>query len=60
MPFSIAGLSRTPKSGRRGSVAIQIGILMTILIGVAGLGTEIPYLMFKQRQMQNRGGFRRP
>ena len=52
MPFSIAGLSRTPKSGRRGSVAIQIGILMTILIGMAGLGTEIPYLMFKQRQMQ--------
>ena len=53
MPFSIAGLSRTPKSGRRGSVAIQIGILMTILIGMAGLGTEIPYLMFKQRQMQS-------
>ncbi len=52
MPFSIAGLSRTPKSGRRGSVAIQIGILMTVLIGMAGLGTEIPYLMFKQRQMQ--------
>jgi Flp pilus assembly protein TadG len=52
MPFSIAGFSRAPKSGRRGSVAIQIGILMTILIGMAGLGTEIPYLMFKQRQMQ--------
>ena len=53
MPFPIAGLSRTPKSGRRGSVAIQIGILMTILIGMAGLGTEIPFLMFKQRQMQS-------
>ena len=52
MPFSIAGLSRTPKSGRRGSVAIQIGILMTVLIGMAGLGTEIPFLMFKHRQMQ--------
>ncbi len=52
MPFRIAGLSRTPKSRRRGSVAIQIGILMTILIGMAGLGTEIPYLMFKQRQLQ--------
>ena len=52
MPFWIAGLSGTQKSRRRGSVAIQIGILMTILIGMAGLGTEIPYLMFKHRQMQ--------
>jgi Flp pilus assembly protein TadG len=48
----IVGLSRTRKSSRRGSVAIQIGILMTVLIGMAGLGTEIPYLMYKHRQMQ--------
>lgn len=52
MPLSIADLSRTLKSGRRGSVAIQIGILMTVLIGMAGLGIEIPYLMYKNRQMQ--------
>ena len=52
MPTWIVGLSRTPQSGRRGSVAIQIGILTTVLIGMAGLGTEIPYLMFKHRQMQ--------
>ncbi len=48
----IVGLSRTLMSSRRGSVAIQIGILTTVLIGMAGLGTEIPYLMYKHRQMQ--------
>ena len=40
-------------SSRRGSVAIQVGILMTVLIGMASLGTEIPFLIYKQRQMQN-------
>ena len=40
------------KSSRRGSVAIQIGILMTVLIGMGALGTEIPYLMYMHRQMQ--------
>ncbi|MGO9486908.1 MAG: pilus assembly protein TadG-related protein [Rhodomicrobium sp.] len=49
----IAGFSQTLISSRRGSVAIQMGILMTVLIGMAGLGTEIPYIMYKHRQMQN-------
>jgi hypothetical protein len=40
------------KSCDRGSVAIQLGILMTVLLGMASLGTEIPYLMYKHRQMQ--------
>ncbi len=40
------------KRGRRGSVAVQMGLLMIVLIGMAGLGTEIPYLMYKHRQMQ--------
>ena len=48
----IAGFSRTPRSRRRGSVAIQMGILLVILIAMAGLGTEIPFLMYKHRQMQ--------
>ncbi len=52
MLISIANRSRTRKSSRRGSVAIQMGMLMTVLIGMAALGTEIPYLMYKQRQMQ--------
>ncbi len=48
----IAGCSRTARSRRRGSVAIQIGILLVILIAMAGLGTEIPFLMYKHRLMQ--------
>jgi Flp pilus assembly protein TadG len=66
MVSGIAGLSRIrgstavrPRSvlsgarpGRRGSVAIQMGLLIIVLIGIAGLGTEIPFLMYKHRQMQ--------
>jgi Flp pilus assembly protein TadG len=62
----IVGLSRTRnfsaalsrfallerRSSRRGSVAIQMAIMMTVLIGMAGLGTEVPYMMYKHRQMQ--------
>ncbi len=48
----IGGFSRTARSRRRGSVAIHVGILMVILIAMAGLGTEIPFLMYKHRQMQ--------
>jgi len=40
------------RSSRRGSVAIQMAIMMTVLIGMAGLGTEVPYMMYKHRQMQ--------
>ena len=53
---SLAALSRFAllerKSSRRGSVAIQMAIMMTVLIGMAGLGTEVPYMMYKHRQMQ--------
>jgi hypothetical protein len=38
--------------GRRGSVAIQMATLMVVLIGMTGLGSEIPFLMYKQRQLQ--------
>ncbi|MGO9545955.1 MAG: pilus assembly protein TadG-related protein [Rhodomicrobium sp.] len=40
-------------AARRGSVAIQMGILLTFLIGMAALGTEIPLVIYKHRQMQN-------
>lgn len=48
----IVGLSRTPGSSRRGAVTIQVAILMTALIGMAGLGIEVPSLMYRQRQLQ--------
>lgn len=40
-------------ASRRGSVAIQLGILMSVLIGMAALGTEIPLVIYKHRQLQN-------
>jgi len=42
------------KSGRsrRGSVAIVVALSMTMLIGFSALGTEIVFIMYKQRQLQ--------
>jgi hypothetical protein len=37
---------------RRGSVAVQIGLMAVALIGMAALGTEIVFLLYKHRQMQ--------
>ena len=37
----------------RGAVAIQMGILLTVLIGMAALGTEIPFVLYKHRQLQS-------
>jgi uncharacterized membrane protein len=53
MALSIAHYLRHSLSRRRGSVAIQVGILMTVLLGMASLGMEIPFLIFRQRQMQS-------
>ena len=39
-------------SGQRGSVAMHVGLMMMVLVGAAGLGTEATYLVFKHRQMQ--------
>ncbi len=37
----------------RGSVAIQLGMAMTAIVGMAGLGVEITFLVYKHRQMQS-------
>lgn len=39
-------------SSRQGSVAVQVGVGLVALLGVAGLGTEGTFLLYKQRQMQ--------
>ena len=52
-------LSRTasailrPVTSERGSVAVQIGVGLAVLIGMAGLGTEGSFLLYKHRQMQS-------
>ncbi len=36
-----------------GAVAIQMGILLTVLIGMVALETEIPFVLYKHRQIQS-------
>jgi Flp pilus assembly protein TadG len=38
---------------RRGSVAIQVAITATVLIGMVSLGVEVSYLLLAHRQMQS-------
>lgn len=40
-------------AARQGSVAVQIGLGLAVLIGMAGLGTEGSFLIYKHRQMQS-------
>jgi len=53
MTSAISAWARAVIRRRRGSVAIQIGLMMIVVLGMAGLGTEITFLMFKHRQMQS-------
>jgi hypothetical protein len=48
----IAALERRFRNARSGSVAITIGLTLPIVIGMAALGSEITYLLYKHRQMQ--------
>ena len=41
------------RRARRGSVAVQIGLLATVRVGFAALGTEVTLLLLRQRQMQS-------
>ena len=38
---------------RNGTVAIQVGLMLTVLIGMVSLGTEIPIVLNKHRQLQS-------
>jgi hypothetical protein len=53
MSFGVTIFARGILRHKRGSVAIQIALLMTVLIGMVALGTEITFLMYKHRQMQS-------
>ena len=37
---------------RRGAVAVHIGLMAIAIIGMAALGTEVVFLLYKHRQMQ--------
>jgi len=37
----------------RGSVAIQLGVSMTVIVAMVGLGVEMTFLLYKHRQLQS-------
>lgn len=47
----VATVKRLHRS-RRGSVAIMVGLALPVVVGMAALGTEITFLLIKQRQLQ--------
>ena len=53
LSIGIPALAQEIVRCRRGSVAIQIGFVMIVVLGMVALGTEITFLMFKHRQMQS-------
>jgi Flp pilus assembly protein TadG len=53
MSIGIPALVQEIVRRRRGSVAIQIGLMMIVILGMVALGTEITFVMFKHRQMQS-------
>jgi len=55
MPFRITSSAWKLLRSERGSVAIQIGLVLSGLIGMSALGTEITFLTYKHRQMQSAG-----
>ena len=53
MVSPIVSLVKRLMAARRGSVAVQIGLGLAVLVGMAGLGTEGSFLIYKHRQMQS-------
>ena len=49
----IAALAQRIHQSRQGSVAIQMGLIFTALLGMAALASEVGFAMYKHRQMQS-------
>ena len=53
MLSSLRSLARKSFRSEQGSVAVVIGLAMTVIIGMVALGTEVTFLLYKQRQLQS-------
>jgi hypothetical protein len=53
LTIAVVAVGRRLRRSRRGGIAITIGFVLPVLIGMVALGTEFAYLLFKQRQMQS-------
>jgi Flp pilus assembly protein TadG len=52
MSTRIVALTRRLQQSRSGSVAIQMGLAMIVILGMVGLGTEMTFVYAKHRQLQ--------
>lgn len=53
MSRGICSTANDSRRSERGSVAIQIALVLVVVLGMVGLGTEMTFLLFKHRQMQS-------
>ena len=53
MFIRFAALARNFLQAKDGAVAIQMALTMTVLLGMAGLATDIGFALYKHRQMQS-------
>ncbi|WP_316233329.1 TadE/TadG family type IV pilus assembly protein [Bradyrhizobium sp. SZCCHNPS2010] len=53
MRIWIGALARKLRRSRQGSVAIQMGLVAAVLIGMAALAVDIGFAIYKHRQMQS-------
>ena len=53
MRIRIGALARKLRWSHQGSVAIQMGLLAAVLIGMAALAVDIGFAIYKHRQMQS-------
>ena len=49
----IAAAASNILQSEKGVVAIQMALIMTALLGMAGLAIDIGFALYKQRQMQS-------
>lgn len=48
----LEGLAPRFLASERGSVAIMLGVSLSVMMGIVALGTEMTFVLYKQRQMQ--------
>jgi hypothetical protein len=53
MPLGLKSALMNVLRSRAGSVAIQVAVSITVIIGLVALGTEITFVLYKHRQMQS-------
>lgn len=53
MSMRIVALAQKLRRSRQGAVAIMMGFMLVVMIGISALGVEMGFAYYKQRQMQS-------